>query len=213
PERLHFLQDAEALGHGEEAVDVDEQVARRSQNTARCLAALDRHANLPRPFRSRVSDQPIERSHLDGVEAIRDGALDRAGKSVGRAISGHPVDVRILTNVRTQPAAEELVARNAEHLALEIPQRLLNSTDRHNRRATVRGDMRPAPLPQFLEGEDAASLQGALVLLEQRQDLEVVAALRTVAETGHSFRRINAQQNPVSAPVDLDAKDLETIDR
>ena len=72
---------------------------------------------------------------------------------------------------------EQLIRGHAKRLPLQAPERLLDRAQRHGGGPATPDDLLPAPLTQPLDVEDAATLQRAKVLVDQRECPRVVFAM------------------------------------
>ena len=98
------------------------------------------------------SADPVElggRVHLDRVEALRLAALGGLADLVRPVAADPGVGADLVAHL----AAEHLPGRQAEHAALEVPQRLLEPRQRATsapaRRGRSRRDSRPARCPRW----------------------------------------------------------------
>src|SRR5262249_45813855 len=99
-------------------------------------------------------------------------------------------------------------------LALDVPQALLDRTQRARRRdLTGAQDLRFGHCTQPLRIEDAAALDPIRKLLQITLLLRIRPEMRGVSNTADPRARVQSRENPIPAFIYLDREYLETGDR
>ena len=140
---------------------------------------------------------------LDAVEALRDAALG----VLDPRLHGVAVEVRVDRDPRLARPAQEGADGNAEQLALEVPERLVDAADGAREHDAARAIAGPAVRIEveidLLDLERVASDDAILQCPDHLGDDELLVAVRRLADAPHALVREHADVRPLAPVVGL----------
>ena len=209
PVQIEVLQGVEDLAPapgGEVAVTVDQQGDVRTDRVADRFHAGDAFARVGSPVDA--VRHPVEGGQLHGVEPIRHGGGRVPGEPRGRPVGGRPVDVGVEGYRVVAPAPDEVRHGRAQHLALDVPQGLVEGAQGPHFRPV---DGRREEFGQdALDAAGIAAGQHGFGLMQEVHAPGPGASGIHFAETGDAFVGMHRQERPVSPVIHVDGVGLQS---